>query len=172
MQCHGASYASMACVYGTIHQIPRLRVSSPWKPYAEVVITMEIACSYTFKTVFPPELTEWRGERERKIWPHQRIYVRILLYRWDSALPLGFCFTVGIPVVKVDDGINELHASDHMKELNVFISKEIICSPGKHPLLEEQTLCYWCYCYQVAIECPCRVIEFWWLWDHTPTWWI
>ena len=45
-------------------------------------------------------------------------------------------------MVKVDDGINELHASDHMKELNVFISKEITCSPGKHPLLEEQTLCY------------------------------
>jgi len=64
---HGASYASMACVYGTNHQIPTLRVSSPRKPYAKVVITMEIACSYIFKTVFPPELTEWRGERQRKI---------------------------------------------------------------------------------------------------------
>jgi len=72
--------------------------------------------------------------------------------------------------MQFNDRIKESHASDHMKELTVFISKEIACSPGKHPLLEEQTLCYWCYCYQVAIECPCRVIEFWWLWDHTPTW--
>lgn len=64
---HGASYASMACVYGTNHQIPTLRVSAPWKSYAKVVITVEIACSYTFQTVFPPKLTEWRGERERKM---------------------------------------------------------------------------------------------------------